>query len=56
MITRDEALEKASFHIGEADKAFSDASVGKHLSLVQLYLTFAHELNTPASLVQSVSD
>jgi hypothetical protein len=44
MITRQEALEKASHHIQEAENTLGEVNLGKHLSLVQLCLSYAHEL------------
>lgn len=48
-MTRQEALDKSAFHMEEAGKALSDVGLGKHLSLAQLYLSYAHEVNVPSA-------
>jgi hypothetical protein len=47
MITREEALEKACFHLDETEQSLGDVNIGKHLSLAQLYLSYAHEMSLP---------
>jgi hypothetical protein len=46
-VTRQEALDKAAEHLQEAESAFGDTSLSKHLSLAQLFMGYAHEMNNP---------
>lgn len=44
-MTRDEALTKASEMLDKAENSVGDAHLSKHVTLAQLYMTLAHELN-----------
>jgi hypothetical protein len=55
-MTRQEALGKTAYFLGEAESALGDVNVGKYLSLAQLYLSFAHELNEPDILLPEEED
>lgn len=46
-MTRQDALDKAAQHLQEAESAFSDTGLSKHLSLAQLFMSYAHEMNNP---------
>jgi hypothetical protein len=48
-MTREEALEKAALHITEAEKTMGEVNLGKHLSLTQLCLSYAHEVSLTPS-------
>jgi hypothetical protein len=49
MMTRQEALDKSASHMEEAGKTMGDVNLGKHLSLAQLYLSYAHEVGLKAA-------